>query len=145
MSKKSEKNLSTKNTGIYQTVQLFEDNRDAAMDIITELLARPPVVLQVQREMLNPPHMIEATTVGQFLMPEAERELERLRREGDAKEVGAFEALLRSLKNPADMSFVERFGLVIVAPIILVPAAIIAAPVGVVASFVHLAKKWSSG
>lgn len=39
------------------------------------------------------------------------------------------------------MSFAEKLGLAIAAPIVLAPAAFVAAPVGVIASLVHLAEE----
>lgn len=153
--------------GICKSIRLFEGDAGAATRIITDILAKPPVLLQAQREMLQPPHTVESTTVGKSLMPEAQQEYQQLMREleeqkrqfeeevrkhgeeagaregieGIEKEIGLMESVFNKVKNPADMSFVEKLGLAIVAPIILAPAALIAAPVGVIAALVHLAQK----
>jgi hypothetical protein len=62
-------------------VRLVDDDRDAASQIVTILLAKPPCLLQVQRELLQPPHTAEETTVGRIAMPEGRAERDRLRKE----------------------------------------------------------------
>lgn len=70
---------------------------------------------------------------------------DKARMEVDAEkqkgERGQFERLVDRVKA-GDLSFAEKFGLSIAAPIVLAPAALVAAPVGVIASLVHLAQKF---
>lgn len=56
-------------------------------------------------------------------------------------EQGYFNDLLDKFKE-GNLSFAEKFGLAIAAPIVLAPAALVAAPVGVIISLVHLAQKF---
>lgn len=67
--------------GIYKSTRVIYNDRDNAVRIINDLLARPPVLLLVQTEMLKPPHTVEATTAGQVAMPEAYAEMQRLEKE----------------------------------------------------------------
>lgn len=55
--------------------------------------------------------------------------------------LGQFERFIHKVKT-GELSFAEKFGLSIAAPIVLAPAALVAAPVGVIASLVHLAQKF---
>lgn len=66
--------------GIRKTTRLSRDSKNVAVQIIYDLLAGPPALLLVQTEMLQPPHTIEATTVGKLAMPEGRLELEDLQR-----------------------------------------------------------------
>lgn len=68
-------------TSVYKSTRVIYDNRDNAVQIINDLLAKPPVLLLVQGEMLKPPHTVEATTAGQKAMPEAYAEMQRLEKE----------------------------------------------------------------
>lgn len=72
--------------GIRKTTRLPHDNKNAAVRIIYDLLAGAPALLLVQTEMLQPPHTIEATTVGKLAMPEGRLELEDLQRESIERE-----------------------------------------------------------
>lgn len=67
-------------SGIRKTTRLFHDRKSVAVQIIYDLLAGPSALLLVQTEMLQPPHTIEATTVGKLAMPEGRLELEDLQR-----------------------------------------------------------------
>lgn len=127
--------------GIHKIIRLPEDDRDAAASIVTELLSKPPVPLLVQQEMLVPPHALGCTTVGKEMISAGEKDHERLKKAGNGAEAGIMETLLNALKNPPELSFVEKLGVAIAAPIILAPAALVAAPVGVIAALVHLGKK----
>jgi hypothetical protein len=62
-------------------VRLADDDRDAAGQIVTDLLAKPPSLLQVQLELLRPPHTAEETTVGRIAMPEGRAERDRLQKQ----------------------------------------------------------------
>lgn len=80
-------------------------------------------------------------------LAEREKKIEedRAKMEADAekqkRERGQFERLFDKIKA-GDLSFAEKFGLAIAAPIVLAPAALVSAPVGVIASLVHLAQKF---
>ncbi|KAF8535939.1 hypothetical protein BDD12DRAFT_853207 [Trichophaea hybrida] len=63
------------------TIRLADDDRDAAGQIVTDLLAKPPCLLQVQLELLRPPHTAEETTVGRIAMPEGRAERARLQKQ----------------------------------------------------------------
>lgn len=71
---------------------------------------------------------------------------DKARVEADAEkqkgQQGQFERFVHKVKT-GDLSFAEKFGLSIAAPIVLAPAALVAAPVGVIASLVHLAQKFT--
>lgn len=67
--------------GILKTTRIPENDRNAVVGIINDILARPPVLLQVQEEMLKPPHTLETTTAGRIAIPEGHAEAEQLRRE----------------------------------------------------------------
>lgn len=68
--------------GVYKTIQMIEENdRNVAVQIITDLLAKPPVLLNAQKEMLIPPHSIENTTVAKLLIPEAHLEEDQRHKE----------------------------------------------------------------
>lgn len=149
--------------GIYKTTRLFCNDRSAATEIITDLLAKPSVLLLAQKEMLEPPNSIENTTVGRrIIIPETLREIEerRIELEGNktteenvpktaedatdrkiGEEIMILEALLKKFKTRSDLSFAEKLGLTVAAPLILAPAAVISAPLGFIAALVHLAKK----
>ncbi|RPB07127.1 hypothetical protein P167DRAFT_496194 [Morchella conica CCBAS932] len=130
---------------IHSTVRLYEDDVDAAAGILTALLAVPRVNLLVHDEMHKTGGILGETTVGKTIFAEGIDEFERLRRLGKEKEAGVLEGLLKRLKNPADMTFAEKLGLAIAAPIVLAPAAFVAAPVGVIYALVHGANKVFSG
>lgn len=145
--------------GIYKTTRLTHNGRDAAVQVIIDLLARPSVLLKAQKELLPPPHSLENTTVGKFLMSGGVQKTKQPMATGNSEEgtseggvgdsaakakeekVGGMDALLNKLKNPGDMSFAEKLGLAIATPIVLAPAAFVSAPVGVIFALVHLAKK----
>lgn len=80
--------------GIYKTMRLPYNDRNAAVAIINELFTRTPALLLAQEEMLKPPHTVEATTVGKLAVPEGRLELENLQREQGERE-RAFEAETR--------------------------------------------------
>jgi len=63
------------------TIRLVDDDEDAAAEIVTKILAKSPCLLQVQLELLQPPHTVEETTVGRIAMPEGRAERDRLRKE----------------------------------------------------------------
>jgi len=63
------------------TIRLVDDDEDAAAEIVTKILAKSPCLLQVQLELLQPPHTVEETTVGSIAMPEGRAERDRLRKE----------------------------------------------------------------
>lgn len=68
--------------GIYKTTRLpEEDGRDAAVQVITDLLAKDPVLFRAQREMLRPPHKVENTTAVKLVIPEAQLERDQLYKE----------------------------------------------------------------
>lgn len=67
--------------GILKTTRIPENDRNAVVGIINDILAQPPVLLQVQEEMLKPPHTLETTTAGKTAIPEGRAEAEQLRRE----------------------------------------------------------------
>lgn len=67
--------------GILKTTRVAENDRLAAVGIINDILARPPTLLQVQEEMLKPPHTVETTTAGKITIPEGRAEAERLRKD----------------------------------------------------------------
>lgn len=144
--------------GAYKTTRLPHNDRDAVIEVITDLLAKPSVLLQAQKELLPPPHSLENTTVGKFLLSGGgQRTGEPTDSSGEGTRGGAgvgdsatgakggggggMDALLNKLRNPGDMSFAEKFGLAVAAPIVLAPAALVSAPVGVIFALVHLAKK----
>lgn len=81
--------------GIHKAVPLFEDDESAASQILLDLLDLPPVLLLVQKEMMQPPHTLENTTVGKATMPNGYREIEELKRRGAAQT----EAYERELKR----------------------------------------------
>lgn len=72
--------------GILKTTRILENDRDAVVGIINDILARPPVLLQVQEEMLRPPHTLETTTAGKIAIPEGRAEAEQLRKEFEDKQ-----------------------------------------------------------
>lgn len=244
--------------GVYMTKRwIDEDDSDVPVQIVTDLLAKPQILLLSQEEMLKPPHAVEDTTVGKLVVPEADLEMkqnlaekeqefkeemakrsseaeemrrdykekmeqfqrgraedkvqmeadvekikkdhkeqyqkerakdaelmkkmfdqtianEKAKTEADAKrqyQKGRTEGVEQTKKmmdqkiadekadaekqkmgrgqvellydkfKAGELSFAEKFGLAIAAPIILAPAAFVAAPVGVIASLVHLAEK----
>lgn len=67
--------------GIYKSSRVVYGDRENALQIIRDLLARPPSLLLVQTEMINPPHTVEVTTAGRVTMPAAFVETERLKKE----------------------------------------------------------------
>lgn len=67
--------------GILKTTRIPENDRNAVVEIVNDILAQPPVLLQVQEEMLKPPHTLETTTAGKTAIPEGRAEAEQLRRE----------------------------------------------------------------
>lgn len=67
--------------GILKTTRIPENDRNAVVGIVSDILARPPVLLQVQEEMMKPPHTLEATAAGKIAIPEGRAEAEQLRRE----------------------------------------------------------------
>lgn len=81
--------------GVHKAVRLFEDDESAASQILLDLLDLPPVLLLVQKEMMQPPHTLENTTVGKATMPNGYREIEELKRRADAQA----EAYERELKR----------------------------------------------
>lgn len=83
--------------GIHSTTRLFEDDEAAAGRIILDLLALPPVLLLVQKEIMKPPHTIENTTVWKSAMPDGYREIEELKHQKNAQ-AGVFEAELNQHK-----------------------------------------------
>lgn len=77
-----EKELSDKHwNGIYKSSRVIFEDKENALQIIRDLLVRPPVLLLVQTEMITPPHTVEATTAGRTTMPAAFAEMERLQKE----------------------------------------------------------------
>lgn len=64
--------------GICKNVQVREDDEDAAVRIVSELFAKPPVTLLSQEEMLLPPHTPESTTAARLILPEAYLEMTRI-------------------------------------------------------------------
>lgn len=56
---------------------IYEDENDVPVQIITDLLVKPQIILLAQEEMLIPPHAIENTTVGKSVIPEACLEMEQ--------------------------------------------------------------------
>lgn len=91
--------------GIHKTTRLFEDDEAAAGRVILDLLALPPVLLLVQKEIMKPPHTIENTTVGKSAMPDGYREIEELKRQKN-EQAEVFEAELNQRK--ADFEERER-------------------------------------
>lgn len=72
--------------GIHGTRRWIEDDDCVPLQIVTELLAIPPVILQAQEEMLKPPHTVGNTTVGKSVIPEAVLEMKQLRKEFSERE-----------------------------------------------------------
>lgn len=83
--------------GINKTIRLFDNDESAASQILLDLLDLPPVRLLVQKEMMQPPHTLENTTVGKATMPNGYREIEELRRQKDAQ-AEAYERQLKGRK-----------------------------------------------
>lgn len=83
--------------GIHSTTRLFEDDEVAAGQVILDLLALPPVLLLVQKEIMKPPHTIESTTVGRSAMPDGYEEIKELKRQKN-KQAELFEAELNQRK-----------------------------------------------
>lgn len=131
--------------GIHSTVRLSEDGSDAAAGIVTALLSVPRVYLLVQDEMYKTGGELGKTTVGKMIAAEGKDKLESLKQQGKDKDAGTLERMLEKLKRPADMTFAEKFGLAIAAPIVLAPAALVAAPVGVIYALVHGANYFTGG
>ncbi|KAH0610156.1 uncharacterized protein H6S33_012702 [Morchella sextelata] len=131
--------------GIHSTVRLPEDDFDAAAGIVTALLSVPRVYLLVQDEMYKTGGELGKTTVGKMISAEGKDKLESLKQQGKDKDAGTLERVLEKLKRPADMTFAEKFGLAIAAPIVLAPAALVAAPVGVIYALVHGANYFTGG
>jgi len=71
---------------IYRTVRLPYNDTLAALSIATSLLEKPPTLLLVQGEMLQPPHTVENTTVGRVAMPEGRAEREKLQKAIDEQQ-----------------------------------------------------------
>lgn len=64
--------------GVYMTRRwIYEDDNDVPVQIITDLLVKPQVLLLAQEEMLIPPHAAADTTVGKLVIPEARLEMEQ--------------------------------------------------------------------
>lgn len=82
--------------GIHKSSRVVYGDKENAHQIIRDLLVKPPVLLLVQTEMINPPHTIEATTAGRVVMPAAFVELERLRKEMADQQIGNREAIRRT-------------------------------------------------
>ncbi|KAI5849256.1 P-loop containing nucleoside triphosphate hydrolase protein [Morchella snyderi] len=122
--------------GIHSTVRLFENDLDAAVGIVTALLSVPRVNLLVQDEM-GPTGILSETTVGKTMLAEGRDEIQGLKQEGNDEDAGILESMMEKLKRPADLTFAEKFGLAIAAPIVLAPTALVAAPVGVIYALVH--------
>ncbi|KAL0632566.1 hypothetical protein Q9L58_008543 [Maublancomyces gigas] len=79
---KREREFMTKHwRGIFKTTRIPYEDQNVALEIISDMLARPPCLLLAQEEMLKPPHTCEETTVGKIAIPEGRRELERQRQE----------------------------------------------------------------
>lgn len=91
--------------GIHSTTRLFEDDEAAANQIIMDLLALPPVLLLVQREIMKPPHTIQNTTVGKLTMPNGYKEIEELKQQKNAQ-AQVFQAELN--KREADFEKREQ-------------------------------------
>lgn len=72
--------------GIYKTTRVPDGDKDTATSIVTELFARPPVILLSQKEMLRSPNTVESTTAGKLVIPESRLELEGLQREREERE-----------------------------------------------------------
>lgn len=83
--------------GICKTTRVPCDDKDAAAGIITDLLARPPVILLSQAEMIEFPHTVENTTAGRLTIPEGRMEMEELRRE-HARQEKRFEEETQKLR-----------------------------------------------
>lgn len=79
---KREREFMTKHwRGIFKSTRIPYEDQNAALGIISDLLACPPCLLLAQEEMLRPPHTCEETTAGKIAIPEGRRELERQRQE----------------------------------------------------------------
>ncbi|KAL0635295.1 hypothetical protein Q9L58_005783 [Maublancomyces gigas] len=79
--------------GIHKSSRVVYGDKENALQIIRDLLVKPPVLLLVQAEMINPPHTVEATTAGRAAMPAAFVEMERLRKEITDQQRGSEEAI----------------------------------------------------
>lgn len=71
--------------GIYKTVRVHDEDKNTALQIINDLLARSPSLLLVQEEILRPPHTCEETTAGKIAIPEGRREAEEAKRAFEEK------------------------------------------------------------